>query len=114
LPLISDVPFYDLFIKRTYRLGKIAVRPQTVSPQEFFQLRVGFAYDSTRSTLQYLHDLGHAFSGPELDDEVDMVFLHRYFFYPPSIHLAGFKQKLFYMRGYFASQYPFSILRYPD
>jgi hypothetical protein len=109
-PYISP---HDLFINVAYCLGKISIRPETIAPQELLQLWVFFPYHSTRSTLQRLYHFCHTIAWLRLDDKMDMVLSDTQRTNPPPIHPACLVQQSPQADGYFTSQYPPTIFRYP-
>ena len=97
-----NVCSHKLFILASDAFGKVAIRPEAVSPEKLFQLRVFSANDIAGSALQHLHDFGDAFPGIDLDQEVYMIALDAQFVYMPIVDLTGLQKKLFQSDGYFA------------
>ena len=111
--LLVDILFYCHFRNMAYRLGKIAISPKAISPKKLFQLWKFFADYLTCSTFQYTYCFSNAIISLQLYQQVHMVFLDTYLAYPPTVHPASIIQKPFQTIGYFASEYPLTILWYP-
>ena len=104
---------YDFFVYLSHSLGKMPIRPNTVAPQKFFQLRIFFPQNTTRSPLENLHHLAHAAVRRYMHHNMNMITLNTHLADPPAIHFTRFILEVLEADGYFALQCPFPIFGYP-
>ena len=83
--LCLDVLPDDVLIHLADRLGKIAIRPEAVAPQELCQLWELFSNHAACAAFQYLYNLGYAFAGLDLYENMDMVGLNINLTYLPLV-----------------------------
>ncbi len=83
--LCLDVFPDDFLIYLADRLGKIAIRPEAVAPQELFQLWELFSNHAACAAFQYVYDLGYAFVWLDLYENMNMISLNIDLAYPPLV-----------------------------
>ena len=84
-----DVFSDDFLIHFADRLGKIAIRPEAIAPEEFFQLWELFANHAACAALQYLYDLSYTFAWLDLYENMHMIGLNIDLAYPPLVQPTG-------------------------
>lgn len=93
-PLLLDVLPHMGFARSSDSLGKVAIGPQAVSPEEFLQLRILFPHYLARAALQILHCLGQRHPGRELEEHVDVVRHDGQLMDIPPVHLAALVEQV--------------------
>ena len=92
------------------RLGKVSIRPETVSPEEFLELWKLFSEDMAWTTFHVLYHLGDSFCRLYLDQHMDVVRHDLQLFDPPRVHSACLVKDILQSDGYFALKHSSSIL----
>jgi len=110
---LTNVLLDHFFIGLPHRLGKIPVRPETVPPQKFLQIRKLPPHLPARSPLEYLDNLSHSPFRWNLNHNMMMIFANRDLADPPPAHAAGFVHQFLQADGYFALENSFAIFGYP-
>jgi hypothetical protein len=87
--LYLDIFPDDALIYLADRLGKIAIRPEAVTPQELFQLWELFANHAVCAAFQSMYDLSYTFSWLDLYEDMYMIGLNIDLAYPPLVQPTG-------------------------
>jgi hypothetical protein len=108
-----DILHVDFFIHFPHRLGKISIRPETVTPQKFYQFREFFPQYSTCTAFEYLDNVRNADIRRNLHHDMNMIVLDAYRANPPAVHLTHLTHQVFEGDGHFALEEAFPIFVNP-
>jgi len=93
--LVPDIGAHCSFILVANCFGKVAIVPEALAPEkllEFGELLTDYA---TGAAFQNLDDIGNAFLGQYLDQQVNMVGLYTQLMNVPTMHVTSLSKQIF-------------------
>jgi hypothetical protein len=109
-----DIFLYGSLIVNSDAFGKVAIGPETIPPQELFQLRVLRPDHFGAATLEELYHFGYGKTGWKLDQHMDVVGHYFQLLQIPLVYLYAIVKEPFDPGGYFALEHSVAIFRCPD
>jgi len=112
--ILLDVFLHSCIVPGANSLGKVAVRPEAISPEELLQFRKLRSQGSACAPFQMLDGFCQWDARLDLQHQVDMVRHDLQFLDPPPVHLCRLIEQVLQADGYLAFKDPLAVFREPD